>query len=221
MILIARRGASCASVPTPWIRRTNGAALPSMIGTSGPSSSTTALSMRLPARAASKCSTVATWTPSRLESTVESADSMLLLQSARISAPASDRRKTMPLSGPAGCRIIVTGCPQCNPIPRQLTALRKVRCDAIPISPNMRNQSELQSALSYFIHAARRCEINHCYRLLQTSRNASAKPMPPPLAAACPSGRSLPCPAPYRRMPAIDDRAQSRGRPYQTAESQA
>ena len=48
------------------IRYTNGAALPSMIGTSGLFSSTMTLSMPSAVRAASRCSTVSTDTASRV-----------------------------------------------------------------------------------------------------------------------------------------------------------
>ena len=62
-ILIARRGASCSRTPAHSTRKTKGAELPSITGTSGPSISTRALSMPHPAKAAIKCSTVATRAP--------------------------------------------------------------------------------------------------------------------------------------------------------------
>ena len=46
------------AIPARSIISMNGAALPSMIGTSGPSNSTTALSTWLPASAAIRCSIV-------------------------------------------------------------------------------------------------------------------------------------------------------------------
>ena len=42
------RGPAWLTIPVSWIARANGAALPSRIGTSGPSSSMQALSTRIP-----------------------------------------------------------------------------------------------------------------------------------------------------------------------------
>ena len=47
-------------MPADCIRKTNGRELPSIMGTSGPSSSIVALSIPKPAKADSKCSTVDT-----------------------------------------------------------------------------------------------------------------------------------------------------------------
>ena len=55
--------ASNSTIPTLCIKSTKGWALPSIIGTSGPSISTMTLSTRIPASAASKCSTVPTTCP--------------------------------------------------------------------------------------------------------------------------------------------------------------
>ena len=55
-----RRDSCSVRRPASWIRYTNGAALPSMIGTSGWFNSTTALSIPRLASAASRCSTVST-----------------------------------------------------------------------------------------------------------------------------------------------------------------
>ncbi len=60
---IARRGASCATIPAQSIRNTKGSELPSMMGSSGPLTSTTTLSRPLPAKAAIRCSTVDTVVP--------------------------------------------------------------------------------------------------------------------------------------------------------------
>ena len=57
-----------------------------MIGTSGPFSSITALSMPQPRSAAIRCSTVPMDTPASLEITVQSLVSVTRSQSARISA---------------------------------------------------------------------------------------------------------------------------------------
>ena len=51
-------GASCSMMPADCSRKTNGAALPSMIGNSAASTSTHALSMPSPANADIRCSTV-------------------------------------------------------------------------------------------------------------------------------------------------------------------
>ena len=62
-----RRGADSFLTPASFrIRYTNGAALPSMIGTSGWFNSTMALSMPRAVSAASRCSTVSTDTASRV-----------------------------------------------------------------------------------------------------------------------------------------------------------
>ena len=72
--LMTRRGAFCSTSPAHSIRKTKGAALPSIAGTSGPSSSTTALSISSPAKAAIRCSTVAIEMPLPLASVVQSVD---------------------------------------------------------------------------------------------------------------------------------------------------
>ena len=56
-------GGACGTRPTESIAATNWAAEPSMIGISGPSISTSALSTPRPASAAIRCSTVATVAP--------------------------------------------------------------------------------------------------------------------------------------------------------------
>ena len=69
-IRMTRRGRDCSTTSALSIKDTNGAALPSMIGTSGPSISIRALSMAHPERAAIRCSTVPTVTPSELPTVV-------------------------------------------------------------------------------------------------------------------------------------------------------
>ena len=110
--LIACRGASCSTIPAHSIRNTNGAALPSMIGTSGPSSSTIALSTAAPAKAAIRCSTVPTIVPPPSDSIVQRVESTAFSHTARISAPVSVRRKTIPVPATAGTRLIATRCPE-------------------------------------------------------------------------------------------------------------
>ena len=110
--LIARRTAPCSTMPAHSIRNRKGAALPSMIGTSDPSSSTIALSISAPASAAITCSTVPILIPSPSHSTVQRGDSIVLAQFARISAVESVRRNTIPVSGGAGCKVIATLWPE-------------------------------------------------------------------------------------------------------------
>ena len=59
-----RLGASCSTMPADCSRKTNGPALPSMIGISGPATSTCRLSMPRPASADMTCSTVEMLAPS-------------------------------------------------------------------------------------------------------------------------------------------------------------
>ena len=112
------RGVSCASTPAQSSRNTNCAADPSRIGGSGPSTSTTTLSMPQPASAAMTCSTVLIRAPS-CASTVESRVSATQSKRAGMSAPISVRRKTMPWSVVAGRKVRLTRCPECRPTPTQ------------------------------------------------------------------------------------------------------
>ncbi len=73
----------CSWIPADWIRKTNGPALPSIIGTSGADSSTKQLSMPRPAKADIRCSTVVTLA-SPLETAVHMVVSRTLIASARI-----------------------------------------------------------------------------------------------------------------------------------------
>jgi hypothetical protein len=50
--------------------------------------------------------------PSPFDNTVHRGDSIALTQLARISAPASARRNTIPVSGAAGIKVIVTFRPE-------------------------------------------------------------------------------------------------------------
>ena len=125
---MTRRGTFCSTSPAHSIRNTKGAALPSIAGTSGPSSSTTALSTSSPAKAAIRCSMVATDTP-LAAMVVQSEDSVMLRQTASISAPfLSLRRKRMPVSGAAGCSVNSMRAPECSPTPRQWIGAFKVFC---------------------------------------------------------------------------------------------
>ena len=139
---MARRGMSCSTTPAHSIRNTNGAALPSMIGISGPLISTIALSTAQPDSAAIRCSMVPTLTPSALPIVVLRWVSTTLSQRARISAPlaaASVRRNTMPVSGAAGHKVMVTLMPECNPVPVQLIAFLSVCWSALlePYAPSV------------------------------------------------------------------------------------
>jgi len=93
-----RFGALCSWIPADWMRNTKGPALPSMIGTSGALTSTRALSTPRPAKAESRCSTVATRT-SPFARVVDRRVSPTNSQRAGISTASSRsvRRKTIPV----------------------------------------------------------------------------------------------------------------------------
>ena len=116
-----------------------GAALPSMIGTSGPSISTTTLSTLSPRNAASRCSAVEQSGPLASPSTVANSVAVTARTSARISrsvVPSAETRwKTMPVSSSAGCNVSVTGLPECTPMPETATWSRNVVCLAPFIVP--------------------------------------------------------------------------------------
>jgi len=127
----ARRTAGWRTRPMRRTSDTNGTALPSMIGTSGPLSSTTALSISQPRSAASRCSTVCTVTPCSLAIVVHSSDSTTLRQcavTARCPASTSSRRKRIPDPGGAGRRRMRTRCPLCRPRPTQLNSPARECC---------------------------------------------------------------------------------------------
>ena len=118
-ISIVVRGASCSTIPAQSSRNTNGAAEPSRIGGSGPSTSTTALSMPQPASAAITCSTVPIRAPSLSASTVARRVSTTRSKRAGMSTPRSVRRNTMPWSAGAGRKVRLTRLSGCSPTPTQ------------------------------------------------------------------------------------------------------
>ena len=146
---MARRGASWIAVPAQSIRNTRWAAEPSSTGTSGPSTSISALSMPQPVSAAITCSTVPTRTVgsagsartvASLVSTTRSKRAGMLWPGLAGPEPAglrSVRRNTMPWLGAAGCSAIFTRRPLCRPIPTQSIEVfsvlwQAIRNDAIP-----------------------------------------------------------------------------------------
>jgi hypothetical protein len=106
-------------------------ALPSAMGGSLASSSTMALSMPQPAKVASTCSTVMTFTFPLLM-VVERLVWVTLSMRASISGlpSRSTRRKRMPELGGAGRKVICTRLPLCRPTPAKLTGCRRVCCCA-------------------------------------------------------------------------------------------
>ena len=71
---------------------------------------------------------VATLTPAPLTSVVHNGVSTAFSQLAAISTPGvSLRRKWMPLSGAAGCKVMLTLTPLCRPIPEQWMEFLSVR----------------------------------------------------------------------------------------------
>src|SRR6266487_3520054 len=129
--LVYRRAAGSATMPASSIACTKGAALPSMIGASGPSSSTMALSTPSPHSAAMMCSIVETPGPEASPSTVASSVAVTDRALARISRcrlPPTQRMKTTPVPASAGCNVSVTGSPEWTPIPETAARLRSVVC---------------------------------------------------------------------------------------------
>src|SRR5579885_3903301 len=118
---------------------TKGAALPSMIGTSGPSISTTTLSTLSPRSAASRCSAVEHSGPLASPRTVANSVAVTARTSARISRSmepsAATRWKTIPASSSAGCSVRVTGRPEWTPMPERAVWSRSVVCLAPFINP--------------------------------------------------------------------------------------
>src|SRR6266550_8509008 len=106
----------------------NGAALPSMIGTSAELSSTTTLSTPRLTSAASRCSTVLTFTVSEARPVARLIAPRWLMLAATSRPPRSERRKRMPKSEGAGLRESVTFLPEWRPIPAQVIGRRRVRC---------------------------------------------------------------------------------------------
>jgi hypothetical protein len=70
------------------------------------------LSTPAPAKAAIKCSIVPTILPALSDSIVQPAESIAFSHEARISAPLSVLRKTIPVAGAAGINFIETRCPE-------------------------------------------------------------------------------------------------------------
>ena len=141
------RGRPLATLPAQSSRKMKGAAEPSRIGTSGPSSSTTASSMPQATKAAIRCSIVPTRASgtSAEPSAVHSRVSTTRSKRAGISTPPrSARRKRMPLPAAAGCRVRRTRRPVCRPTPTQpmevLSVLRRASAAACP-APTIRKPS--------------------------------------------------------------------------------
>ena len=126
-----RRGADWVTIPACSIAVTKGAALPSMIGTSGPSTSMVALSTPMPRSAASTCSAVETSGPSASPSTVANSVAITASDVARTSrSPPSMplRTKIKPASTDAGPMVRLTGSPECTPTPVTVACERSVVC---------------------------------------------------------------------------------------------
>ena len=108
--------AGCSSMPADCSRNTKAAALPSMIGASGPSISTMQLSTPRPHSADMMCSTVETNTPDPSPSTVASSVAVTARAVARSSRSGSplmpQRTKMTPESASAGLSVRVTGRPE-------------------------------------------------------------------------------------------------------------
>src|SRR6266550_4124166 len=116
----------------------NGAALPSMIGTSAELSSTTTLSTPRLTSAASRCSTVLTFTVSEARPVARLIAPRWLMLAATSRPPRSERRKRMPKSEGAGLRESVTFLPEWRPIPAQEIGRRSVRCAFIRLLGRVR-----------------------------------------------------------------------------------
>src|SRR5262249_32625960 len=118
---------------------TNGAALPSMIGASGPSISTKALSTPSPDSAANTCSAVDTSGPDASPSTVANSVAVTAFISAQISQSCRPsmrvRMNRRPLPASAGCNVRGTGKPELAPTPGKAVRSRSVGCLATFILP--------------------------------------------------------------------------------------
>jgi hypothetical protein len=120
-------------MPADCSRKTNGPALPSMIGISGPATSMWTLSIPSPASADIMCSTVEIAAPSCL-SVDERRVSPTCSASAGIAIgrSRSTRWKTMPALGAAGRSTSSTRAPVCRPTPVVLIVFFSVRCLIMP-----------------------------------------------------------------------------------------
>src|SRR4030081_429480 len=110
---------------------TKAAALPSMIRTSGPSTSMMALSTPMPRKAASTCSAVETSGPSLSPRTVARSVAITDAAIAGTSRSASSRpvrTKIKPASIGAGPIVRLTGKPECTPTPVTVACDRSVVC---------------------------------------------------------------------------------------------
>ena len=117
--------------PTFKNPRTNSKALPSIIGISGPFTSSTALFIPQPASAAITCSTVDTLVPTAFSNLVHNAVCTENCQLALINALSSALsvlRNQIPDSPAAGLTHKVTSLPVCKPVPVNVTAVFKVFC---------------------------------------------------------------------------------------------
>ena len=122
-------------MPADCRRKTNGPALPSIIGTSEDVRSTNALSIPRPAKADNKCSTVETLTPS-LTKLVERFVLPTFSARAGISTTGSRscRQNTIPVSTGAGLTVKNTVSPVCKPMPVALIAFFRVLCLIISLT---------------------------------------------------------------------------------------
>jgi hypothetical protein len=132
MVFRTRRyffAAGCSTMPADCSRKTKVPALPSMIGTSSPETSTNALSIPNPANADIRCSTVETRAPSFSITVAIVVLPTLSACAGMAGLPGrSERQKTMPLSTGAGRSTITTFWPVWTPTPVARTEVLRVRC---------------------------------------------------------------------------------------------
>ena len=114
---------------------TNTNALPSNIGTSGPSISNKALLIPHPVNAAIRCSIVSTLTPSEFANRVQSSLFTTLSNTAGINlfpVAISNLLKQIPESILAGNTTSFDHKPLCKPIPSKIIGLLTVVCKSLP-----------------------------------------------------------------------------------------
>ena len=129
--------------PAARISATQGAELPSRIGTSGPSTSTVRLSSPRPTAADRRCSTVPMSRP-RSPSEVAKSSRPASSATAGIETPTSVRTKTTPRPAGAGRRVARTAWPEWRPTPATETVRARVVCSLITlISTHVRCQPDL------------------------------------------------------------------------------
>ena len=122
-------------MPAHSIRETKGAALPSMIGISGPSTSISTLSILHPARAEVRCSIVLTVAPWSFPTVVARRVSITFRQLTTISrAPLtkSIRQIRMPKPSSAGFNVSDVFLPECRATPVQPISVLSVFCLITP-----------------------------------------------------------------------------------------